>query len=895
MKKFLDVFKKVVQNKFFYYIAFHLCSLLSILFLFVMFALKTTKGNSVWTTMNIYRGVTGACLACVIYFIINLLVCVVGTTLSYVKKKRWLLFIPTIFQFSFHIVLMFLHISFKIFKAGAICCLVFSMLFTLLSFGVLIIEKIFTIKKEEPVVKSSNEKKPLNWQKLVILFLSLISIILTSLVFFIPTYSIKNGFTKTNYVLIQVLGSNTYGIDIHIVFMVMFIAIFGNIIYFLTILPYYFNANEIFVKKTKTVVFANMIITLLYFITGFGLTFYFNIKKETASTISFIPFLIMLVFLILYAFFQGKLIKVDIEEELAKEKKKRKFRIEPLIYITLFTVLTFVALFFNIVEVDFTTLHFKNEIKLTGFDLLKTYSELGSGYQVLAFILFAFEFISGILFILTLVSFFGKYKDYYKVVKFTVFANMIFMLLLGLSGMYFKISQKINEENILSLLESYNISFAIEYEYIIKSQTIYVFLISALLFILMIARGQLNLTIEEEKYLSLAPNQNITKSNQKEIVKENNTICFDPCPAFTELDQKKSNFDQDLFQRKEQLFTNLTLPNLVRFIVDYARESRLHLSYTLEDIAAFVAGLGASRLSILQGMSGTGKTSLPKIFAEAIFGNCEIVEVESSWRDKNELLGFYNEFSKCFTPRKFTQCLYKAKLNPEIPTFIVLDEMNLSRIEYYFSDFLSLMEHEEHKREIKLLNVKLERIEEDGSYEYLCLQDGHTLKIPTNVWFIGTANRDESTFEISDKVYDRALTMNFNKRAPKIHSFSEELSQKFVTYEMLSDLLLQAKEGSKFDAESNEIIQRVEKLLSPYNISFGNRVLKQMEEFVKIYCACFGDKEAVLKDAIEKILLSKVVSKLEFKVVENKEKLAAQFDNLDLTTCSAFIRKLNED
>jgi hypothetical protein len=59
-------------------------------------------------------------------------------------------------------------------------------------------------------------------------------------------------------------------------------------------------------------------------------------------------------------------------------------------------------------------------------------------------------------------------------------------------------------------------------------------------------------------------------------------------------------------------------------------------------------------------MSGTGKTSLPKIVAEALMSVCDIVEVESSWRDKNELLGYYNEFSKLYTPKKFTQALYKG-------------------------------------------------------------------------------------------------------------------------------------------------------------------------------------------------------------------------------------------
>lgn len=121
------------------------------------------------------------------------------------------------------------------------------------------------------------------------------------------------------------------------------------------------------------------------------------------------------------------------------------------------------------------------------------------------------------------------------------------------------------------------------------------------------------------------------------------------------------------------------------------------------------------------------------------------------------------------------------------------------------------------------------------------------------------------------------------------------MDQKFVTYAQLSDLFEIAKMTYSFEAEENKIIQRVEKLLAPYNISFGNRILKQMEDFVKIYCACFGDKNAVLNDAVEKILLSKVVSKLEFKIVENKEALALEFDKLGLTLCSAFVRKLNED
>ena len=89
---------------------------------------------------------------------------------------------------------------------------------------------------------------------------------------------------------------------------------------------------------------------------------------------------------------------------------------------------------------------------------------------------------------------------------------------------------------------------------------------------------------------------------------------FDPCPAFSEIDSKQASYQEDLAKREQSEVTNPNLADLVRFVVDYAKNSRLHLSYSAQDIAAFVAGLGAARLTILQGMSGTGKTSLPKIF-----------------------------------------------------------------------------------------------------------------------------------------------------------------------------------------------------------------------------------------------------------------------------------------
>lgn len=881
--------KKIMNSKYGYGALAGGAFILNVLFWIILFSLRMTEAygaKSIWNTASLYvnRGyiayLSVAFIAC---FCLGILLHLGALILLFVRKTKKGLFISVGYQLLLEFFILFTYMYSKMLRASAVVILVLNILLMVACFVVLWVDRVKAPKTEAEAVNP--------FSKRILLILSTVCLVLVLSVFFVPLYSYTtDSFERKSYFLISALSSAKAGMDIYVAFMGLFLLVFADILIFASLLPYYFKEERQFATKAKYSIYFNLLITVLFFMAGYFISFYYGIIGKKASTISYIPFLLMLPILLIFSFFQGK---IGVETKTSKENHKR-FRLEPLLFAGIFTAITFVSLCFNIIEVEFTFSSFSNSIKMDGYELLTNYMDLGAGYQLLAFLLFSFLFISLVLFVLSLVSFLGKYKDYYKVIKVCVYANVIFMLFIGLSGVYFKISQKINEDNINSLLEYYNISLSDSYTYTIKSQTLYVFLFCLIVLVVMIFRGQLNHSLEGESLEkeNTAPLRPMIEDAPAVL---NSQPDFDACPAFTELDYRKPDFEEELVKRKEALFENPTLPGLVRFIVDYARESRLHLSYSTEDIATFVAGLGASRLSILQGMSGTGKTSLPKIFIEAIMGNCEIIEVESSWRDKNELLGYYNEFSKSYTPKKFTQCLYKAKLNPEVPTFIVLDEMNLSRIEYYFSDFLSLMEHEEDKREIKLLNVKLYRSINGERIPYSALTDGHTLRIPSNVWFIGTANRDESTFEISDKVYDRAQTMNFNKRAPKIHSFSEELSPRFLPYERFADLLKKAKEEDSFDAEDNAIIQRVEKLLEPYNISFGNRILKQMEDFVKIYCACFGDKEAVRNEAVERIVLSKVVSKLEVKVVEDKERLATEFDKLNLGLCSAFVRKLNED
>ena len=177
--------------------------------------------------------------------------------------------------------------------------------------------------------------------------------------------------------------------------------------------------------------------------------------------------------------------------------------------------------------------------------------------------------------------------------------------------------------------------------------------------------------------------------------------------------------------------------------------SNLQLYYTPEIVRRFVAGMASSKLLILEGISGTGKTSLPYSFSRYMNNPATIVSVQPSFRDRTELLGYFNEFSKRFNETEFLRALYEANYRQD-PTLIVLDEMNLARIEYYFAEMLSVLEMPSKDEWV----LDLVPTAWQGDPERL--KDGK-LPVSDTTWFIGTANNDDSTFTITDKVYDRAM------------------------------------------------------------------------------------------------------------------------------------------
>ena len=134
----------------------------------------------------------------------------------------------------------------------------------------------------------------------------------------------------------------------------------------------------------------------------------------------------------------------------------------------------------------------------------------------------------------------------------------------------------------------------------------------------------------------------------------------------------------------------LSLKELVNTFVNFSA-NKLKLYYNHNIVRNFFAGMGSSQIIILEGISGTGKTSLPYAMGQFFTNPTPIIPVQPSWRDRSEMIGYLNEFTKKFNESDFLKELYEVNYRDDI-NFIVLDEMNLARIEYYFADFLSVME-----------------------------------------------------------------------------------------------------------------------------------------------------------------------------------------------------------
>ncbi|MEY8200147.1 MAG: AAA family ATPase [Colwellia sp.] len=265
-------------------------------------------------------------------------------------------------------------------------------------------------------------------------------------------------------------------------------------------------------------------------------------------------------------------------------------------------------------------------------------------------------------------------------------------------------------------------------------------------------------------------------------------------------------------------------------------EDSVQLYYPLEDIQVLLGGLAMSQLHVFQGISGTGKTSLAKAFAKAMGGFCTDIAVQAGWRDRDDLIGHYNAFERRYYEKDCLQALYQAQTPRWNDTcnVILLDEMNLSRPEQYFSEFLSALEKNDHsERLISLSETPLPNAPK-------CLKGGRQILVPSNIWFIGTANHDETTNELADKTYDRSHVMTLPKQD---HSFKiTPYNKKKFSFNSLQTAFDKAEQsGQKRVAELlGKLTEHniTTQLADTFDLGWGNRFERQAKRFIPVMVAC---------------------------------------------------------
>ncbi len=251
------------------------------------------------------------------------------------------------------------------------------------------------------------------------------------------------------------------------------------------------------------------------------------------------------------------------------------------------------------------------------------------------------------------------------------------------------------------------------------------------------------------------------------------------------------------------------------------------------ELANFLLAMTVSPLVILSGISGTGKSLLPRKFSK--FTNslyCQI-PVQPQWSDNSDLFGYVPSLaSNVFVKGKIIDAVLGAKRNPGLLSIAVLDEMNLAPVEHYFSDFLSVAESRLRKDDVvgsDPLPIDLP-IEPGQEYLSVC-EELRGIELPCNLRVVGTANVDETTHVFSPKVLDRAFTIEFDE--PDLTAFPVRTKIAKGSFDLLAQAVIGRANPINImeaQAESQELfeyiamlLEEIQVILSPAGVKFGYR------------------------------------------------------------------------
>ena len=309
-----------------------------------------------------------------------------------------------------------------------------------------------------------------------------------------------------------------------------------------------------------------------------------------------------------------------------------------------------------------------------------------------------------------------------------------------------------------------------------------------------------------------------------------------------------------IYERKE---VYLDQQSIIDHVSSYIQSKGFF--YEKKDLINFFLSLKTKPFVILSGISGTGKTKIVQWFAESLGateenGQFTLIPVRPDWSDSSDLLGYVNLQGE-FQERPLIKVLENADANPNRPYFVVLDEMNLARVEYYFSDFLSVIESRKWK-DGKIVTSPV--IPESITNKHIT--------IPSNVYIIGTVNMDETTHPLSKKVLDRANTIEFNTVNLDYFNFLMDIEEKeaeVVSNSSLATEYLHLKECFK---ENEDLVRNISTILIEINKSLesvGAQVGYRIRDEICFYMA-YNEKGKLLSfdEAFDYQIYQKILPRL---------------------------------
>lgn len=249
------------------------------------------------------------------------------------------------------------------------------------------------------------------------------------------------------------------------------------------------------------------------------------------------------------------------------------------------------------------------------------------------------------------------------------------------------------------------------------------------------------------------------------------------------------------------------------------------------------------------------------------------ISVRPDWMDNRGLLGFYNLLTGEYQPTELLKLMLRAKDDPDRPYFAILDEMNLAKVEYYFSDFLSCMESrmpgevgtiEQEPVKLHDQEEEIEFTDSDNRTYYI----PQVLEIPTNLYFSGTVNVDETTYMFSPKVLDRANTIEFNEvdllsygtgHTP-VTSTTFRLKQNVDVRTLFGGVELATGENYRsLPEDMRSSLETLNEILKPHHMHFGYRVANEVSLYLKNAIEFVGPDSAII--ALDLQILQKVLPK----------------------------------